>query len=196
MNEPNSCPYHRTYHRNEKNGWKRRFITRSLHFPQDVSKILQCKQPMVLPWMRQPPPPKIGKVMTVGSRGQILCMALTLIPIQTWITVSRFSKRTPFSRAISEVPKADHSSSFAPALIHHNEKVSKIYPAQPLKQRAGKVMTYEEDLQYMEEYYKWLEEDEQGEPHEVVLDDFMQKGWRQKEPCLVKRHFSWNSLLR
>lgn len=57
-------------------------------------------------------------------------------------------------------------------------------------------MTYEEDLQYMEEYYKWLEEDEQGEPHEVVLDDFMQKGWRQKEPCLVKRNFSWNSLLR
>lgn len=108
--------------------------------------------------------------------------------------LARGRQSQPFSRAISEVPKADHSSSFAPALIHHNEKVSKIYPAQPLKQRAGKVMTYEEDLQYMEEYYKWLEEDEQGEPHEVVLDDFMQKGWRQKEPCLVKRHFSWNSL--
>lgn len=92
--------------------------------------------------------------------------------------LARGRQSQPFSRAISEVPKADH----APALIHHNEKVSKIYPAQ-----AGKVMTYEEDLQYMEEYYKWLEEDEQGEPHEVVLDDFMQKGWRQKEPCLVKR---------
>lgn len=88
VNEPNYCPYHRHLGHTIEDDypfkeWLEKAIQNYLHFPQDVSKILQCKLPMSLPWMRQPPPPKIGKVMTVGSRGQILCLALTLIPIQT-----------------------------------------------------------------------------------------------------------------
>lgn len=52
-----------------------------------------------------------------------------------WITVSRKkptkSTDVPFSRAISEVPKADHYSSVAPALIH--KKRRKRFPRRSLE---------------------------------------------------------------
>lgn len=209
MNEPNYCPYHRHLGHTIEDGNP---------FKEWLEKAIQNKVFALSPGCQQDSPVQTANVITMdaatsttedweGDDGRKQgADSLSGTDSDTdsdidkgWITVSRKkptkSTDVPFSRAISEVPKADHYSSVAPALIHKKKKVSKkkprkTTPAQPLKQTAGKVMTYEEYLQYMEEYYKWLEEFEeyeQGEPHEVVLDDFMPKGWRQKEPCSVNQ---------